>query len=290
MLISGFIIAIIFGGFPEVAGMTNSNISMVSLIVMMSFSLITLQFRGLDVKAHRGAILRSLVLSFVVSSGVTIAMAQLFHGDLKDGWIMVAAVPSAVSVIPFTFLLRGELEATLVSSTALYFASVILTPLITFLFLGQAVSPLTMLGYVTGLILVPMGISRPLRHLKLTEETKHIVINIGFVALIIAVVGSNREVFLGEPIVWISLLAVSMARTFGVGITYNAIARRCGVSRERRVPEVLFATYKNTGAAAAISMLLLGSAAALPAAVLMSAEIIWLIFITRYMAPVGTIR
>ncbi|KQM10750.1 hypothetical protein AOA80_11265 [Methanomassiliicoccales archaeon RumEn M1] len=83
----------------------------------------------------------------------------------------------------------------------------------------------------------------------------------------------------------ISLLIVALARTFGVGIAYDVVARRCGVAREQRVPELLFATYKNTGMAAAMSMVLLGPAAAVPAAVLMSAEIPWLIYITRSMAP-----
>ena len=285
MLASAFVVAMIFGGFPEAMGVTNSDISMLSLGVMMSFSLISLQFRGLDVRAHRGAMLRAFVLSFIVSSGVTIALAQFFQGDLRDGWIMVAAVPSAVSVIPFTYMLRGQLEATLVSSAALYFVALLFTPLITLLFLGQAVSPITVLWYVAGLILLPMIISRFLRPLNIKDETRHIAINIAFVALIIAVVGTNRNVFLGEPLMLITLLIVAVARTFGVGIVYNAVARRRGVPRERRVPELLFATYKNTGMAAAMSMVLLAPAAALPAAVLMSAEIAWLIYVTRSMAP-----
>jgi len=289
MLASAFVAALIFGGFPEAMGVTSSDISMLSLGVMMSFSLISLRFRGLDVGAHRKAMLRALFLSFVVSSGVTIALAQFFQGDLRDGWIMVAAVPSAVSVIPFCYMLRGELEATLVSSAALYFAALLITPLITLLFLGQAVSPVTMLWYVAGLILLPMLVSRLLRLLNMKEETRHIAINIAFAALIIAVVGTNRGVFLGEPLMLLSLLIVALVRTFGVGIAYNAVARRRGVPRERRVPELLFATYKNTGMAAAMSMALLAPAAALPAAVLMSAEIAWLIYVTRSMAPSGTI-
>jgi len=37
--------------------------------------------------------------------------------------------------------------------------------------------------------------------------------------------------------------------------------------------------------AAAMAMALLGPQAALPAAVLMSVDIVWLIFVTRWMAP-----
>ncbi|KQM10749.1 hypothetical protein AOA80_11260 [Methanomassiliicoccales archaeon RumEn M1] len=194
MLAAAFVVAVLFGGFPEVLGVKNSNISLLSLGIMMSLSLISLQFRGLDVRAHRGAMFRAFVLSFVVSSGVTIALAHLFQGDLRDGWIMVAAVPSAVSVIPFTYMLRGRLEATLVSSAALYMVALLLTPLITLLFLGQAVSPTTVLWYVAVLILLPTVISRFLRPLNMKDETRHIIINIAFAALVITVVGTNRGV------------------------------------------------------------------------------------------------
>ena len=290
MLASAFVLAVAFGGFPEViSGVTNSDISMFSLAVMMSFSLISLRFRGLKLKEHRGAMVRAFLMSFVVGSGLTILLAQFFHGDLRDGWIMVAAVPSAVSVIPFCYLLRGELEATLLSSAALYFIALLLTPLITLLFLGESVSPVTMLWSVGILILVPMLVSRPLRALKMSEESRHIAINLAFAVLVIAVVGTNRGVFLGEPVLLASLLAVALVRTFGVGMAYDLVARRRGIPRERRVPEVLFATHKNTGMAAAMSMALLGPEAALPAAVLMSADIVWLIYVTRSFAPPGTI-
>jgi len=286
MLASAFVIALLLGGFPEFApDLENQDISMISLAVMMSFSLISLRFRGLDIRSHRKAMLRAFLLSFAVGSGLTIAMAQFFTGDLRDGWIMVAAVPSAVSVIPFCYMLRGELESTLVSSAALYFVALLLTPLITLLFLGQSVSPVTMLRSVAILILLPMAVSRLLRLVKMTEETRHIAINIAFAVLVIAVVGPNRSVFFSEPVLLASLLVVGVIRTFGVGISYDAIARRMGVPREWRVPEALFATHKNTGMAAAMAMALLGPQAALPAAVLMSVDIVWLIFVTRWMAP-----
>lgn len=286
MMSTAFVLAMIFGGFPQlVTGLTNSTISMISLGVMMSFSLCSLRFRGLKAARHGKAVFRAFLLSFVLGSGLTILLAQLFQGDIRDGWILIAAVPSAVSVIPFCYLLRGELEATLVSSAALYFIALLFTPLITLIFIGEAVSPDTVLRYVGILILIPMLISRPIRALKLSEESKHIAVNVSFFILVIAVAGTNRQVFFGEPVLLISLLFVAIVRTFGVGILYDHLARKNGVSRARRVPEVLFATHKNTGMAAALAMNLLGPGAAVPATVLMSVDIVWLIYITRFMAP-----
>lgn len=281
---AALVVALLLGGFPETGGLTNGTISMISLGVMMSFSLCNLRFRGLKVSSHAGAVWRAFLLSFVLSSGLTVLLALLFQGDIRNGWVLVAAVPSAVSVIPFCYLLRGELEATLVASAALYLVALVLTPVLTLLFIGEAVSPITVLWYVGALILVPMAISRGIRALGLSEEGRHIGVNLAFAVLVVAVAGTNREVFFGEPALLLTLLAVAVVRTFGAGLAYDRLARG-RVPRERRVPEVLFLTHKNTGMAAALAMNLLGPGAAVPATVLMSVDIVWLIFVTRSMAP-----
>lgn len=289
MMVSAFVLAMLFGGFPEaIPGLTNGTIAMLSLMAMMSFSLCNLQLRGLKVTRHNGAITRAFFLSFILSTGTTIAMAFLFQGDIRNGWILEAAVPSAVSVIPFCYLLRGELEATLVSSAALYFIALALTPVLTLLFIGQAVSPLTLLYYVGTLILVPMVLSRPIRMMNLESQTRHAAINIAFFVLVIAVAGANRQVFFGEPVLLTSLIIVAAVRTFGIGIAWNELTKRGKVAKDRRVPEVLFATHKNTGMAAALAIALLGAEAAVPATVCMSVDIVWLIYVTKFMFPVQT--
>lgn len=285
MMIIAFIIALLFGGFPEIAGITNSTIAMSSLVIMMAISLTNLRFRGLRLGDHYRPVLIAFVLSFLLSSGTTILMAFLFQGDIRSGWILEAAVPSAVSVIPFCYLLHGNLESTMVASTALYVIALLVTPLITLLFIGQAVSEVTLLWYVGLLILLPMIASRPLRYIKLSGLTKSIVINITFAVLVISVAGANRQVFFGEPMLLIALIAVALARTFGVGIVLEAIIRKRGVPREQRIPDVLFATHKNTGMAAALSVVLISNQAAIPATVCMTVDIAWLIFISHSLFP-----
>ncbi|WP_019177016.1 bile acid:sodium symporter [Methanomassiliicoccus luminyensis] len=285
MMIAGFIVAMLFGGFPEAYPRMNKDLAMLSLMVMMTFSLCSLRLGGLNVRKHTGAVWRAFLLSFVLSTGTTILMAFLFTGDIRSGWIIEAAVPSAVSVIPFVVLLRGDAEATLVSSAALYIIALALTPVLTLLFIGHAVDPLTLLWYVAMLIVIPLALSRPLRRAPIGSEGRHIAINLAFFCLVIAVCGSNRGAFFGDPALVLPLLAVAIVRTFGIGIALDRFMRWKGMPREERVSGALFATHKNTGMAAALAIALIGDAAALPAAVCMTVDIAWLIYVSRFMFP-----
>jgi BASS family bile acid:Na+ symporter len=275
----------LLGGFPEAYPRMNKDVAMFSLMVMMSFALCNLKLRGLAVANHTYSVQRAFVLSFLLSTGTTIVMAFLFTGQVRDGWILEAAVPSAVSVIPFVLVLGGDLESTLVSSAGLYFIALLFTPFLTLVFIGQAVSVMTLLWYVGFLIIVPIIVSRFLRPLHIAPERRHIAINIAFSVLVIAVAGSNRGVFFGEPILLMALIVVAVVRTFGIGIALDLYNRRRGLRWGRRVPEVLFATHKNTGMAAALAIALIGDAAAVPATICMTVDIAWLIYVSRFMFP-----
>jgi BASS family bile acid:Na+ symporter len=281
MMVLAFLVAMITGGFPGGIALTNSNIAMLSLIVMMSLSLTALRLRGLKLKDHSIPVRNAFLLSFLLSTATTIAMSYLFQGDLRDGWIIMAAVPSAVSIVPFTYLLKGDLESTLVSSTSLYLIALAVTPFITLVFLGTAVEVMTLLGYVGYLILLPMAISRFLRQVDIRPAQKSAAINVAFFVLIVAIAGPNRQVFFGDQAILLGLVLVAFVRIFGIGLLWNWYLKRRGALRARRVPEVLFASYKNTGMAATLAIALIGPAAAVPATVCTLVDIVWLIFLSK---------
>jgi bile acid:Na+ symporter, BASS family len=281
IMVLAFVVAIITGGFPGGAALTNSNIAMLALFVMMSLSLTSLRLRGLKLKDHSVPIRNAFLLSFVLSTATTLAMSYLFQGEIRDGWIIMAAVPSAVSIVPFTYLLKGDLDSTLVSSASLYFIALAVTPLVTLVFLGTAVDVMTLLSYVGYLILLPMVVSRVLRQVDIRPPQKSAAINVAFFVLIVAIAGPNRQVFFGDQLILLGLVLVAFVRLFGVGLLWNWYLERKNVPRARRVPEVLFASYKNTGMAATLAIALIGPAAAVPATVCTLIDIVWLIFLSK---------
>jgi BASS family bile acid:Na+ symporter len=282
MMTLSLITALALGGFPDGLPLTNGNIAMLALMVMMSLSLTNLRLRGLRVQDHSRFIVRAFLLSMVVASGASILISFLFEGDLRSGWILMAALPSAISVIPFTFIMKGDLEPTVVSTAVLYLSALAFTPLLTFLFLGEAVDVMVLITYVAILLLLPMVISRPLRMLDIDPRDRGAMINVALFILFVAIAGPNRDIFFND---WLlsMLLAAAFVRIFGVGLLWDRYLRHRGVERSRRVPEVLFSSHKNTGMAATLAIALLGPAAAVPAIICAVMDIAWLIFLSHWL-------
>jgi len=281
MMTLSFITAMVIGGFPNDLVLTNSNIATISLVAMMSISLTSLELRGLKLASHSSAILRAFMLSTLLASGSTMLLAFLFQGDLRAGWIMVAAAPSAVSLVAFTYLMKGDLEPTLVSTAALYLIALVFTPMITLIFLGESIEVTVLLTYIGLMILLPMLISRPLRRLNIHQGDKAALVNTCLFVLIVAVAGPNRDIFFNEWGLLAGLLLVAVLRIFGIGLLWDRYLRFRKVPREQRVPEVLFATHKNNGMAATMAIALVGAEATVPATVCVVVDIVWLIFLSH---------
>jgi len=284
ILVIGLAVALAAGGFPEAYPGMNRDAAMLCLGVMMTFSLSKVRLRGLRARRHVKSASLAMAGCFAVGGLVTLALSLLFDGGIRDGWVLIAAVPSAISVLPFTSVLRGDEESALVSTVAIYMSSFILTPLITLSVLGSAVEPMTLARYVVLLIALPVVASRPLSLLRIGDEARMAVIHVAFALLIIAVAGPNRSFFLGGSALLVPLILVAALRTFGVGA---AVMAACGkrVERGALVPAVLFSTHKNTGMAATMALALIGPEAALPGAASMVVDVVWLIFLSRVVFP-----
>jgi BASS family bile acid:Na+ symporter len=281
MMTIAFAAGFAFGGLPAL----NSEFAMGSLVLVMSLSLGGLGLRGLDRRKHARSTMIALLMTWGVSSGVTILLGQFFEGQIKIGWILLAAVPSAIAVIPFTYMLKGDMQISLVSSTFLYVVALAITPLMTLVFVGTAISPITILWYVAVLIFLPMALSRGVNKIPLSGQSRTILINIFFFVLTFTVTGANRNAFFADGLLVMSLLLVAVIRTFVLGTVVEVIARKLKVDRKERIPMVLFATYKNTGMAAALAVALIGSEAAIPATICIALEIVWFLGLTRLVYP-----
>jgi len=290
MMLTAIILVLVIGGFPHDFPMTNGNISMISLILMMTFALSSIELRSIRIGDHKKTIANAFTLSFLLSTTVTLAIAFLFSGALRSGWILEAAVPSAVSVISFTYLWGGNTEASAVSSVVIYALSLAATPFITLMFLGRAVSEVTLLIYVGFQIVIPMALSRLIKRLLAPADLRNMLINVCFFVLVVAVTGANRGLIFSSGITVVALAAFAVIRTFGIGIICSQFFFRKGIDRRSTVHLTLFSTYKNTGMAASLALVLLGAGAALPAAVCMVVEVFWLIFAGKFIFHVKTLK
>lgn len=261
-----FTLAVVFGlGFPGPAHYLEPLITPV-LLMMMVFSMaeIDLSARG-DIK---GAMI-GFGLNYILLSGLILVLSfNLQDESLRQGFAVMAAVPPAVAVLPLTKLLDGDSPLSLYAEALCYLASLILMPGIIFVFTSRTgVSLSYILEIVLLLILLPAMASRFLRGHRLDTVPP---INLGFFLITYTVVGLNSQALFGADTSLVALIAV--ARTFVVGAAVYLCARLVGVEEQKRISYTLFASFKNLGMAAAVSLVLFGPRSGIPAAVCILAE------------------
>ena len=273
MVALGLLVGLATGGFP----LYSKELSQLALIVAMTFSLTEISFSGISPRAELRGFLISLGMSYVVLSGLVLAFAALSSdSEIRAGWVLMAAVPPAVAVIPITSYLRGDVRRSLISSALLYILGLALVPLITYVFTSQS-APIWDLFLQTVLLIgVPLVASRPLRRWDRIGEVRPGAVAVSFFFLVLAIAGSTRGPLLDRPELIASLSLLSFLRTFGLGLLVIGAARVLGLSREDRVAVTTFSSFKDLGLTVVLAFSVFGAAATLPSIVSLVFEILWL--------------
>ncbi|OGS44545.1 MAG: hypothetical protein A3K76_03190 [Euryarchaeota archaeon RBG_13_57_23] len=278
MMALGLVLGLVTGGFPAYT----KEVSMASLVVLMTLSLSNVKLgeaRGKEPVRHA---LICLGINYGILTGLIVAIAFLFSDEYRWGWILMAAAPSAVSIVPFTTVLGGETVKSLFSTAANYLAALALMPILTWLLIGSEVSGVSLVYSLLLLIVLPMAASRAVMRLRIEKSLNTSFMNLSFALLIFAVTGSNRDAFLGEPALILIMSLACVVRTFGIGLGTEGILRRFGVPKASRVTYVLYASYKNLGLTATLAIALFVPLVAVPATICIVFEVVWMIFLLRY--------
>ncbi len=236
-----------------------------ALFVMMTFSMAGIELRLTAVRgAAAGFLLNYLFLSGLI---LLLAPAVLEEEALVLGFVVMAAAPPAVAVVPLTRLLSGDVRLALYSEALSYLGSLVLTPLIISVFAREArVGAGETAQIVLLLILLPLLASREVGRLKIDPA---IPINAGLFVVTYIVVGLNSTDISTETT---GVLLIAFARTFLSGAVVYAGATLAGIDRPQRIAYTLFASFKNLGLAATVALLLFGPRAGIPAAVCILTE------------------
>ena len=283
------LLAIVLGlsiGKP-LAGWTEPSV-LPLLAVVMTLSALNITSRELiTIKDMPWFVGLSLLLNYVVMGGVTLLLAWWMIDDshLWTGFVILAAVPPAVGVVPFSYSLGGNVAFSLIGMTAAYLAALLITPGIMALFLGTGYfDPLNLLMILGELILLPIVVSRILLATGLATRIKPWqgpVTNWSFFVVVYTIIGLNRQAFFRELDILALIIVIAVVTSFVLGLVLSHIAKALRVSRETSISMILMGTTKNYGLASGILLTLFGERAALPAsvyAVFGILHIVWLGF------------
>jgi BASS family bile acid:Na+ symporter len=230
--------------------------------------------------------LAGIACHYAVMSVLILLIARfLVHDhDLWLGFVMVAASPPGVAVVPFTYILGGRVALSALGTFAAFAASLLFAPAITFLFIGQSlVTPGQMAAVLVKLIVAPFLLSRLffiVPRLDRVLAFRGPVINWGMFFVILTSVGLNRDTFFAHPGIVLETALTAVLCIFGVSLAVEWILKRTRIPGEDRISYILMSTIKNGAFATVTALTLIGEKASASASIFSSFTALYLVYLT----------
>ncbi|OFX20117.1 MAG: hypothetical protein A2041_02410 [Bacteroidetes bacterium GWA2_31_9b] len=224
-------------------------------------------------------------LNYVVF-GIVILVLAWFLMPTKElfmGFVVIVAAPPGVAVIPFTGILKGDIEYSIFGVFGAFLASIFIAPALVATFSDGSISSMSLFILMIELVLIPLILSRFLLHKRIFNFVSKIrgkVVDWGFAALIFIAVGMNRNVFFSNPKILILVSIVLLSGTFVIGSIYEYLIPKMNIPKERITSQVLLLTIKSSGFSVVTAITLFGKEAAIPSAILAVIVLMYLLFLS----------
>ncbi len=281
------VFAVILGLVAGDAASLFKNYTFLALAVTMSFSMTGISMAYLKNPIHvskpmfMGAFLNYVIFTIVL---LPFAWWLMPTKNLFYGFVVIAAAPPGVAIIPFSYILKGKVEYAILGVTGAFLASIVIAPLLVNIFASnQGVKPYDLFIMMVQLVIIPMIISRLLLYkplFKYIEPIRGKVVDWGFAVLIFVAVGVNRDVFFTNPILLLKISLVLGLATFGLGLAYEALTKYFKVESSLRTTQVMLVAIKSSGFSVFTALSLFGKEAAIPSAVMAVMVLFYLIFLS----------
>ncbi len=278
ILISALVFAFLL---PQGAGFL-SGYTLYILAAVMVFSLTGVKISLLkDYKATLKISAESLFLNFIIQGILLLGISYfIFDKTTFNGFVVLAATPPGVAIIPFTYTFKGNLDFSFRGILGTYLLSIIISPAIIYLFSeGVVLNPEVIIGVIIKIIVIPLLLSRIFLLKKIypvTEKIRGRVIDWGFALIIYTAIAVNRDLILTDYTVVLKSAAIIFLSIFGAGIIYLFI-RRKKQDKKLTVSKNLMLTVKSSGFAIAVTLILFEEKSAVPAAVMSIFILLWLV-------------
>ena len=231
-----------------------------------------------------------IAMNYLLLGSVQIGLSSLFirNEAIWTGLVLVAAVPPAIAIIPFSGILRANPTLSLFGTVGAHLSALAITPLIAVGLLGAAsFNPQKLLITLALLIVLPLVISRVLIRDGIRERFtpyRGTITNWSFFFVFYTMVGLNRDFLLGKIAVVLPIAAILLTTTFLLGFLIDRVSGLFHLPQETRTSLVLLGTLKNQANAGGLALTFFSQEAALPAAIssiIMMAYFVWLDFRKR---------
>ncbi|MGE0078182.1 MAG: bile acid:sodium symporter family protein [Bacteroidales bacterium] len=258
-----------------------------ALAITMTFSMTGMRMNQmLNISGIYKPMLMGILLNYVLFSLVLLPLAWWLMPtpELFYGFVVIAAAPPGVAIIPFSYILKGDVVYAIISVVGAFIGSIFIAPLLVNIFVASGgIDSLELFLMMVQLVVLPLLISRFLLWKPLfryVEPIRGKVVDWGFAILIFVAVGLNREVFFTNHYLLLKVSAVLLFTTFVVGFVYSKIAIKVGVLPEKVVTQSMLVAIKSSGFSVFTALSLFGKEAAIPSAVMAVVVLLYLIYLS----------
>jgi BASS family bile acid:Na+ symporter len=266
------------------------------LVLALLFVIITLSIMAIDghiFKTPRSMILPAflgILMNYAILGNLIILMSAFLIHDESTwiGFVTLAAVPSAVAIIPLTRILNGNTSYAVIGTIGVYIGALVIMPLIVLGLLDIHSLDKTKLTTITiVLTALPIAVSRILVRTGLNNHInpfKGQIMNWSFFLITYTLTGVNRETIMTQPLSLVPMAVIAFLSTFFLGFLIQWTGGLFHVNKSNLTALFLLGTLKNCGLAGGLALYLFSREAALPAVVLtvfMTIYMTWLDFKTQ---------
>lgn len=252
------------------------------LTLVMSFSMTGIKFKMLaDLKSVGKITLESVILNYIIHGAIVISLAYFFADKASFyGFVVIAATPPGVAILPFTHTFKGNLDYSFKGILGTYLLSIIITPLIISIFAEDAILNNTvLLMLVLKIIVIPLIISRFLiikRIYPVIEKIRGKVVDWGFALIIYTAIALNRDLITSQFNSVIISSVILFISIFISGLTFIILSRK-RIDKKTAISRNLMLTIKGSGFAIAATLILFDQSSAIPASVMSILVLLYLI-------------
>jgi BASS family bile acid:Na+ symporter len=281
-----FILAITFGlALPQAAEWTKILMMPALAMVMMLATINVPNDYFLKPRTILKPSLAGILMTYVILSGAILLLSALLICDrnLWIGFVLIAAVPPAVAVIPFTAMLEGNVSSTLSGTVASYLAALLIMPLMFWIFIGTSFDdPYKLVRIMLLLIVLPLVLSRMILYFNWQDRlapVRGLLTDWGFFIVLYSIIGVNRDLIFSRPLSIVPVAVVVVTTTFILGWAIQKTCVLFKVDKKNIISLVLQGTLKNQGISGGLAIALFAKEAAVPSAVYSICMILYIIWL-----------
>ena len=164
-----------------------------------------------------------ILMTYLILGGVILTASALLISDhnIWIGFVLIAAVPPAVAVIPFTAILEGNISYSLSGTVASYLGALLIMPLMFWIFIGSGFAdPYKLIQIMLLLIVLPLVLSRIILYFHLQDRIAPIsgmLTDWGFFIVLYSIIGVNRDLIFVKPLMIVPIALIVLVSTFVLG-------------------------------------------------------------------------